>query len=444
MKKLFIITCLAWVVCQQTLAQNSKHRCITSPEYQGIVHYNLRAQNLAMFETWMAQKRREQVNRRTQEKIYEIPVIFHIVHSGDIKGQGNNISREQVIAQMIVLNQDFRRTNPDAADTPEAFQEIAADIKIQFKLAQLDENDEIMEEPGIHRYEDRSRATWTHEEIQEILKPTTIWDPDKYLNVWVVPLSNNNDFGYAQSPEQSGLTGVVILPSDKPETDGVYVNVRTFGSNFTSVGSSFRLRLNYDRGRTLTHEVGHWLGLRHIWGDGGCGQDDFCDDTPVTGRDHDGLGDCSFPGPNTCSSDPRPDMFQNYMDYTNDVCMNLFTNDQKARMRIVLENAPRRKEVIANADLVLAINRSQVLANTTRLFPNPGVNHTQLQMNNKLQGAITINISDLRGKVLQESIATKASTQVQLDLPIQGLPKGVYIVTIKTKYGSTSKRLVKQ
>ncbi|OJJ22876.1 hypothetical protein BKI52_00565 [marine bacterium AO1-C] len=392
----------------------------------------------------MAQERAKQVASHTQEDVYEIPVIFHIVHSGDAVGQGNNISREQVIAQMIVLNQDFRRTNPDADDTPSLFKSVATDTKIQFKLAQRDVNGEIMEEPGIHRYEDRARDTWSHSEIQQVLKPTTIWDPNKYLNIWVVPLSNSNDFGYAQFPEQSGLSGVKPLPTDTPETDGVYVNVLNLGSNYTSVGTGFRLTFNYDRGRTLTHEVGHWLGLRHIWGDGGCGQDDFCEDTPTAGRNHDGLGDCSFPGPNTCSSDPRPDMFQNYMDYTNDVCMNLFTQDQKARMRIVLQNSPRRKEVLANANLVLKARQTQTLANTTQLFPNPGLNYTQLQINNELQGEVVVSITDLRGVVLQKNGITKVNKRLQFDLPIQSLPKGIYIVTIQMKHGSIRKRLVKK
>ena len=441
---LFIIYC--FLASQNLFAQTSrKDRCGTMAMYENHVKRNWRPRKLGSFENWMAKKIQEKRRQRTTATVYEIPVIVHIVHSGDELGHDNNISYDQVLSQMIVLNQDFRRTNPDTTDTPSVFASIAADTEILFKLAVVDTTGELLKEQGVHRYVDASRETWSMNEIETILKPATIWDPNKYLNIWVVSFSNNNTLGYAQFPEQSGLQGVIFDPnSDKPETDGVVINNPFFGSNYTSIGAGFSLAANFDRGRTTTHEIGHWLGLRHIWGDGGCGQDDFCDDTPLAGRDNDGLGDCSFPGPNTCTNDGLDDMFQNYMDYTNDVCMNLFTNDQKTRMRTVLENSPRRKEVVANANLVLATNQSQVLANTTRLFPNPGAANTQLQINNELQGTITVSISDLRGVVLQKSMATKTSTQLQLDLPIQNLPKGVYIVTIKTKNGSTSKRLVKK
>ncbi|OJJ22877.1 hypothetical protein BKI52_00570 [marine bacterium AO1-C] len=449
--KIFAITlttvftyCL--LATQPLFAQTSKKdRCATMPMYEKHVKLNWRKRKLGSFETWMAKKIRERQTQRTTATVYEIPVIVHIVHSGDEIGRGNNISYEQVLSQMIVLNQDFRRTNPDTTSTPSVFASVAVDTEILFKLAVLDTTGQLLKEQGVHRYVDASRENWSMNEIETILKPATIWDPSKYLNIWVVPFSNSNTLGYAQFPEQSGLQGITIDPNtDKPETDGVVINNKFFGSNFTSIGAGFSLAANFDRGRTATHEVGHWLGLRHIWGDGGCGQDDFCDDTPAAGRDNDGLGDCSFPGPNSCTGDAFDDMFQNYMDYTNDICMNLFTNDQKTRMRTVLENSPRRKEVVANANVVLSTNQSQVLANTTQLFPNPGLNNTQLQIDNELQGDIAISITDLRGTILQKVTTTKLTTQMQLDLPIKNLPKGVYIVTIQMEKGTISKRLVKQ
>ena len=113
-------------------------------------------------------------------------------------------------------------------------------------------------------------------------------------------------------------------------------------------------------------------------------------------------------------------------------------------MRIVLQNSPRRKEVLANANLVLKARQTQTLANTTQLFPNPGLNYTQLQINNELQGEVAVSIADLRGIVLQKNAITKVNKRLQFDLPIQNLPKGIYIVTIQMKHGSIRKRLVKK
>ncbi|MEM9982931.1 MAG: M43 family zinc metalloprotease, partial [Bacteroidota bacterium] len=156
--------------------------------------------------------------------------------------------------------------------------------------------------------------------------------------------------GYAQFPEGSTLGGVPSLSfNETASTDGAVINTNAFGSNFDASGepitSPYTLFSQYNAGRTLTHEIGHFLGLRHIWGDGLRSQceSDFVDDTPSQQTDNDGCP--NFPQP-SCGN--TSDMFMNYMDYTNDVCMNLFTQGQVDRMVTVLDNSPRRTELLSS------------------------------------------------------------------------------------------------
>lgn len=264
---------------------------------------------------------------RLQNEVITIPVIVHVIHNGEPVGEGTNLSQEQVNAQLEVLNEDFRR-EPDTRgfnDDPNG-----ADIEIEFCAAAFNESGESLEEPGIHRFRG-ARETWTREEIEGILKPSTFWDPDRYFNIWVVNFSGREGLGgYAQFPSQSNLPGMPTNGGLR-STDGVVVWYRSFGSLDKG---EFDLSSPSNRGRTLTHEVGHWLGLRHVWGDGPCSADDFCDDTPPSAGPNRGC-----PASATCNT---PDAVENYMNYTDDVCMNMFTICQKTRMRAVMEISPRR------------------------------------------------------------------------------------------------------
>ena len=287
----------------------------------------------------------ERAKRRTNSSVITIPVIVHIVHNGESIGAGANISQAQVQSQIDVLNEDFRRkpNTPGYNEHP-----AGADVGIEFALALRDEKGNTLEEPGIHRI-DGSREFWTITSSTEELMPSTIWDTKRYLNMWVVNFGgvNNDLLGFAQFPNLSGLEGVDdnMGPSS---TDGVVMRYDAFGR----VGN---VSAPADGGRTTTHEIGHWLGLRHIWGDGDCSIDDFCEDTPKAGAPNYG---CKI-GNNSCGSwpfDDGPDMIENYMDYSDDACMNIFTQDQKTRMLTVMENSPRRKE-LKNSTVHLNLER---------------------------------------------------------------------------------------
>lgn len=273
---------------------------------------------------------------RTEAEVYTIPIVFHIIHQGEAVGQGSNLSTAQIYSQFNALNQDFRRQNVDTARTPVKFKKVATDTQIEFVLAQIDQYDIPMQEIGIHRY-NGGRSSWNRSDFERFIKPLTFWNPEQYLNVWITPLSGI--LGYSQFPSNSRVregSDWARLNTAR-ETDGVVVDARSFGSNRSR--RAFDLRIKYNLGRTLTHEIGHFLGLIHISGDGGCEKDDFCEDTPLQNGN---TYDCRE-GQVTCGNE---NMVQNFMDYSDDSCMNLFTIEQALRMRTALENGTRRKELL--------------------------------------------------------------------------------------------------
>ncbi|MEM6344291.1 MAG: PKD domain-containing protein, partial [Bacteroidota bacterium] len=285
----------------------------------------------AEFEDWIEEsiQRSQQKSRSLRRRgptIYNIPVVVHVIYSSPTE----NISDEQIFSQLEVLNKDYRLQN-DASEIPEEFEDVAADTEISFCLANLDPNG--LPTAGINRVS-VSGAPFTENYVNEVIKPNTIWDPNRYMNIWVCNLAGGI-LGFAQFPNSSGLTGI---PNGigTANTDGVVVNYLAFGTTGTAASP-------FDGGRTLTHEVGHWLGLRHIWGDGPCSFDDFCLDTPPTAQAFFG---CTPEGALAC--DGSSAMLQNFMDYSDDACMSLFTRDQKLRMRAVLENSPRRKSLLTS------------------------------------------------------------------------------------------------
>ena len=243
--------------------------------------------------------------RSIDGEIITIPVVVHVVYSNNQE----NISDAQVLSQIEVMNEDFRRTNSDKDDVWAQ----AIDTEIEFCLATIDPNGNTTN--GITRTSS-TRTSWG---TGDLIKKSAsggvdAWDTAQYLNMWVGNIGG-------------GILGYAQFPGGSPETDGVVMGPQYFGSK--EKGSGFYLSAPFDLGRTTTHEVGHFLNLRHIWGDGGCGVDDFVGDTPRAGGANYG---CAT-GNQSCGS---IDMVQNYMDYSDDSCMNLYTSGQKERMRSIL------------------------------------------------------------------------------------------------------------
>ncbi|MFC2086116.1 M43 family zinc metalloprotease [Bacteroidota bacterium] len=232
-----------------------------------------------------------------------IPVVVHVIwHTNS-----QNISMERVNQQIERLNHDYRKTNNDTTDIPDEFRPYAADCEIEFAMAGVDPNGAPTD--GVTRtYTEETSYEWSYNEwIKHAeLGGVDAWDTDKYLNIWVCNMAGGI-LGYAQFPYETNAS-----------EDGVVISYQYFGETYGS----------YDMGRTATHEVGHWLGLYHIWGDdgGACSGSDNVDDTPNQGDNY--WGTPSHPQ-TSCESN---DMFMNYMDYVDDEAMIMFTEGQSTRI----------------------------------------------------------------------------------------------------------------
>ncbi len=327
-------------------------RCATTEYEQFLREQNPKMESAEQFENWMAQKIEEQ--RSIQEVasqsggIIYIPVVVHVIHNGDAYGTNENITDEQVQSQITVMNQDFRRITgtPGFNSNP-----VGADTQVEFVLAKVDPNGNPTN--GINRV-NLCQESWSTTDIDGTVKPTTIWDATQYMNMWSVNFTSGSLLGYAQFPESS--LGGMSTAAQSATTDGVVAGYRFFGSSALTTGA---FQAPFDRGRTMTHEVGHFLGLRHIWGDDACSgttnvatNEDFVADTPAAGAPNYG---CPA-GVNSCASVPLNDMIENYMDYTDDTCMNVFTTGQKTRITTVMNNSPRRSTLKTSVkDIAIAL-----------------------------------------------------------------------------------------
>ncbi len=230
-------------------------------------------------------------------ELVTIPVVFHVIYKKTVE----NLSQAQLQSQLDVLNEDFRRTNADANNTWGQ----AADTEIEFCLATVDPNGNST--TGIQRRSTNKKSWQTNDQMKSAGGGGfDAWDASQYLNIWICNISG-------------GILGYAQFPGGNPATDGIVLDYA-----YTGRGGSAQAPFNL--GRTGTHEVGHWLNLRHIWGDGGCSVDDFVGDTPLSDAPNYGCAN----GHVSCST---VDMVQNYMDYSDDACMNLYTAGQRDRMQ---------------------------------------------------------------------------------------------------------------
>jgi hypothetical protein len=391
----------------------------------------------------------ENKHGKTMTSHYVIPVVFHVIHGGEPVGAYPNILQQQIASQVTIINQDFSGNGYNAANYPAAAfvnwannQKIPlanidqngrikiADFNIEFCLATIDNNGNSLTEPGINRI-NYLQEGWVNPNkfstqatmksyLDSIIKPQSIWDVKKYLNVWITDKSTL--LNYAGVSSVPPLSGLPDLPGNATEsTDGIWCFTKAVGS-YTLFPAGTYVSTFID-GRTLTHEIGHYLGLRHIWGDLACGND-FCDDTPPASAENTGTpvyplnaGSCASP-----SNNPDGEMFMNFMDYTRGPSKYMFTTDQKTRAQTVMLNSPFRNQ-LGTHNLCGTINSTNdvIGPNPIAVFPNPSNNHIQIGAGK--QQILRIKILDRTGLIVKETTSSSIS--------VQELPAGVYFVLVE-------------
>ncbi len=358
-------------------------------------------------------------------ELINIPVVIHILY----QTAAQNISDAQIRSQIDVLNKDFANTNDDAANRPAVFNALAADTRIHFCIAQVGPDGKAT--TGILRKQTGTAVFTADDAMKSSLSGgDNPWDCTKYLNIWVCNLGGRS-LGYAS------------LPGGPADKDGVVISSDVFGT----VGY---VRAPFNKGRTATHEIGHWLGIKHVWGDTDCG-DDGVDDTPRQKTYN--FGCPSFPHVTECSQTADGDMFMNFMDFSDDACMNMFTLGQKKRMRALFASGNLRNSFLNSTACDSSLVQGAPLpADTTttvavqnrdayKVYPNP------------VQSVLTIEYKPADQLVVKSfSIFNAMGTKViggeiskeKNSINLSQLTPGVYVVRIGEGKNYFTSKLIKQ
>lgn len=345
-KNLFLLLALFFVCQYEVLAQAThNHRTCGTMDYmeQQIKAHPEYAQRRAFIEQQTQTSIQNGNLAKPSGTIIIIPVVVHSVY----KNATDSITMTDVLSQIDSLNKDYRLQNADKSKIPAAWTSIAGDFEIQFCLATKDPQGNPT--TGVTYTKTTAPSFSTNDAIKSAATGgKDPWPSNQYLNMWVGELSG-------------GLLGYATFPGGAANKDGVVIGANCFGSQNPGLLGAYNL------GRTATHEIGHWLNLIHIWGDAsGCNTDDLVTDTPVA--DAQNFGCPVFPFITSCQAAAPGEMTMNYMDYTDDACMYMFTNGQKARARALFDVGGTRESLLTSA--VTACN---VVPPPPPLFVNAGV-----------------------------------------------------------------------
>lgn len=333
--------------------------------------------------------------------IIRIPVVVHILY----RESEQNISDQQVLSQIEVLNKAFRHTHADTALVPAAFRSLAADCGIEFVMAKI--TPEGYATNGIIHKKTNAYSFGADDKIKfSSMDGSDAWDTDRYLNIWVGNM-------------MTGIIGYSSVLGGPKNTDGVVMRYDAFGN-------TGRLQSPYVQGRVAVHEVGHWMGLRHIWGDQVCGTDGI-DDTPpqkIATRN------CPAGIIAACDNSPAGIMYNNYMDLTNDNCMNMFTVGQRERMRTAFAPGAYRYALLSsNAATATPLPgpppSEEEPVSLVKLYPNPAAEQCVIDIS-KYESLLgkTVTIHNQFGQQVMSVRLLKTITIV----PLHSLRNAVYFL----------------
>ena len=357
--------------------------------------------------------------RKIIPTLITIPVVVHIVYNNSTQ----NISDAQVQSQVDVLNEDYRKQNADTVHIPGYFSPLAADCGFRFALANLDTNGNAT--TGIVRKHTSASSFSVNDNIKfAALGGDNAWDRDRYLNIWVGNLSG-------------GILGYSSIPGGQKGTDGVVILYTAFGTRGTATAP-------FNLGRTTTHEIGHWLNLIHVWGDANCGNDEVSDTPPQQTSTQGNPSGMIV----SCGNGPYGNMYMDYMDFTDDIGMHMFTFGQRDRMHTLFAQGGFRYPLLSSTALtgvtVSTGPATGAAAQTAgelslQFYPNPAAGVVLVKVNDPARVGSILEIYNQVG----QSVLTQPITGLSFQLNITSLPGGLYFVHLRDSHQQSSYKLVK-
>ena len=419
MKKIILQALFILALAYSADAQRFNHHCKTVDKINELksadAGLEARASNAeSRIQNWI----QNNPNHKTKS-VLVIPVVVHVLYRTAIQ----NIPDARIQLQMDILNKDYRKLNADTSGIPAAFKPFAGDCEIEFCLAKRDEFGNTT--TGITRKQVNIKEIGnTNKYYQSSQGGEAIWNRNHYLNFWVCEIDS-----------MGGTLGFSTVPQYSPAatSDGVVIDYRYFGTSTNT---------HYNKGRTATHEVGHWLNLQHIWGDdfGWCSTDDFVSDTPMQTMEHYGLP--SFPSLDSCTSVAPGTMFMNYMDYTDDNGMFMFTAGQKQRIWAALNTTFRDSLFNSKGCLPVGIQENS-LEQAFKIQPNPsnGVFNFSVEMPGT--NSLEMYIYDGIGKCIHVEEA-KFSGYFSKTIDLSAYANGFYFLRMNSNGQTINKKILKE